>query len=228
MSSTKTWISQFRKKSFRQLVSNFRNEYISKGIDETDLKSNPIDQFEDWFNEAVNNKLREPNVMYLSTVSADGKPSGRVMLLKGFDERGFIFYTNYESRKAVELAQNNFAAITFLWPELYKQVRIEGTVQPVSPIESDTYFSSRPRGSQLGAWISAQSKPIADRSELDKKETELEKQFEGKPIPRPENWGGYCLTPVNMEFWLGRANRLHDRILYKLENEIWTKQRLSP
>lgn len=225
----KTILNQFQTKSFRHLVSNFRNEYVSRGIQEADLKSNPIDQFEVWFNEAVTNKLNEPNVMHLSTVSAEGKPSGRVMLLKGFDERGFIFYTNYDSRKANQLAGNSYAAMTFLWLELFKQVRIEGTVQPVSAVESDTYFNSRPRGSQIGAWVSSQSKPIADRMELDKKVAEFEKEFDGKPVPRPVNWGGYCLSPVLMEFWQGRANRLHDRILYTLEHDnIWTKQRLSP
>jgi pyridoxamine 5'-phosphate oxidase len=229
MSLVETFISHFRTKSLRQLVANFRNEYIGKGITESDLKSNPIDQFESWFNEAVENKLMEPNVMHLSTALPDGKPSGRVLLLKGFDERGFIFYTNYESRKAAELAQNNFAAMTFLWLELYKQVRIEGKVRPVSPAESDAYFKSRPRGSQIGAWVSAQSKPIAGRIELEKKMAEVEKQFQGQPVPRPDNWGGYCLSPVLMEFWQGRANRLHDRILYTLEQDnIWTKQRLSP
>lgn len=229
MSLVETFINHFRTKSFRQLVSNFRNEYIAKGINESDLKSNPIDQFESWFNEAVANKLIEPNVMHLSTALPDGKPSGRVLLLKGFDEKGFVFYTNYDSRKAAELAQNNFAAMTFLWLELYKQVRIEGTVHPVSPTESDAYFKSRPRGSQIGAWVSLQSKPISDRIELEKKVAEVEKQFHGQPVPRPDNWGGYCLSPVLMEFWQGRANRLHDRILYTLEHDnIWTKQRLSP
>jgi len=224
----KTLLNQFQTKSFRHLVSNFRNEYISQGIQEADLKSNPIDQFEVWFNEAVTNKLNEPNVMHLSTVSAEGKPSGRVMLLKGFDERGFIFYTNYESRKANQLAVNRYAAMTFLWLELFKQVRIEGTVQEVPAAESDIYFNSRPRGSQIGAWVSSQSKPLADRKELDKKVAEFEKEFAGKPVPRPSNWGGYCLSPVLMEFWQGRANRLHDRIQYKLERDVWTKQRLSP
>ena len=224
----KTLLNQFQTKSFRHLVSNFRNEYISQGIQEADLKSNPIDQFEVWFNEAVTNKLNEPNVMHLSTVSAEGKPSGRVMLLKGFDERGFIFYTNYESRKANQLAVNRYAAMTFLWLELFKQVRIEGTVQEVPAAESDIYFNSRHRGSQIAAWASSQSKPLADRKELDKKVAEFEKEFAGKPVPRPSNWGGYCLSPVLMEFWLGRANRLHDRIQYTLERDAWTKQRLSP
>jgi pyridoxamine 5'-phosphate oxidase len=224
----KTILNQFQTKSFRHLVSNFRNEYISQGIQEADLKNNPIDQFEVWFNEAVTNKLIEPNVMHLSTVSAAGIPSGRVMLLKGFDERGFIFYTNYDSRKANQLAVNSYAAMTFLWLELFKQVRIEGTVQPVPAAESDIYFNSRPRGSQISAWVSSQSKPIADRKELDKKVAEFEKEFAGKPVPRPSNWGGYCLSPILMEFWLGRANRLHDRIQYTLERDAWIRQRLSP
>lgn len=227
MSLTETFFSSFRKKSLRQLVSNFRNEYIASGITENDLKSNPIDQFEIWLNEAVANKLMEPNAMHLATTSPDGKPSGRVMLLKGFDERGFIFYTNYDSRKANELERNSFAAMTFLWLELYKQVRIEGIVQRVSDKESDEYFKTRPRGSQISAWVSSQSKPIAGR-ELEEKVAEIEKRFHGHPIPRPDHWGGYCLSPVAMEFWQGRANRLHDRIQYKLEHGSWTKQRLSP
>ncbi len=228
METLKTIINAFRKKSFRQLVSNFRNEYISGGIDFSNLKINPIDQFEIWFNEAVDNKLTEPNVMNLSTVSSEAKPSSRIMLLKGFDERGFIFFTNYDSRKSFELSKNNFAAMTFLWLELFKQVRIEGTVQRVSQMESDNYFNSRPRGSQIGAWVSLQSKPIIDRIELEEKVSELEKKFHGKSIPRPENWGGYCLSPVRVEFWQGRANRLHDRIQYNLKDNIWVKQRLSP
>ncbi len=224
-----TTINLFQKKSLRQLVSNFRNEYISNGIDEASLKSNPIDQFEDWFNEAVDNKLIEPNVMHLSTATPDGKPSGRIMLLKGFDERGFTFFTNYNSRKANELAENKFAVMTFLWLGLFKQVRIEGTVEIISTKESDDYFNSRPRGSQIGAWVSAQSKPISDRTELEKKVDEIEKRFEGKAVTRPDNWGGYRLVPVCIEFWQGRASRLHDRIQYKLEEDhSWTKQRLSP
>lgn len=229
MKFLKTITNHFRTKSIRQLVSNFRNEYISNGINEAGLKSNPIDQFEIWFNEAIANKINEPNVMYLSTATADGKPSGRIMLLKGFDKRGFVFFTNYDSRKGDELAENSFAAITFLWLELYKQVRIEGTVLPVSTKESDNYFNSRPRGSQISAWVSSQSKPITDRIDLEKKVDEIEKQFQSKPVPRPDNWGGFCLSPVLIEFWQGRANRLHDRIKYKIEKDnIWTKQRLSP
>ena len=220
---------QIRGKSLRQLVANFRNEYISNGINESELKDNPIDQFEVWLNEAVKNKLREPNAMFLATATPDGKPSGRVVLLKGFDERGFIFYTNYGSRKAIELDKNNATSLTFLWLEIYKQVRVEGTVQRISDKESDQYFNSRPRESQIGAWASDQSQPIANRNVLERKMEALEKQFEGKPIPRPENWGGFCVKPQQIEFWLGRANRLHDRILYqRSDDNIWTKQRLSP
>ena len=201
MSQLNTLINHFKTKSLRQLVANFRNEYISDGINETTLKSNPIDQFEVWFNEAVSNKLNEPNVMSLSTIQSDGKPSNRILLLKGFDENGFVFYTNYDSRKGKELEENNHAAMTFLWLELYKQVRIEGAVHQVSALESDTYFNSRPRGSQIGAWVSDQSQPIDDRAELESKVVEIEQRFKGKPVPRPENWGGYCLSPVVIEFW---------------------------
>jgi pyridoxamine 5'-phosphate oxidase len=211
------------------LVANFRTEYVSEGIKESDMEEDPILQFEKWFNEAVKNKISEPNVMHLSTVSFDGKPSGRIVLLKGFDEKGFVFFTSYDSRKGIELKENNFAALTFLWLELYKQVRIEGTVSKITPEESDAYFSSRPRGSQISAVASSQSSIISNRNELEKKVEELEEEFRNKPVPRPENWGGYCLFPDIVEFWQGRANRLHDRIRYKLrENNVWKKERLSP
>jgi pyridoxamine 5'-phosphate oxidase len=229
MNFFKSISGQIQGKSIRQLVANFRNEYISNGIAESDLKENPIDQFEVWFNEAVSNKLREPNAMHLATATPDGKPSGRVVLLKGFDERGFIFYTNYSSRKSHELEANNHASLTFLWLELYKQVRIEGIVHRIPPLEANHYFSNRPRGSQISAWASMQSQPVNSRHELELRMEDIEKEFSGKVVPRPENWGGYCLTPSKVEFWLGRSNRLHDRILYELQaDNTWTKQRLSP
>ncbi|HMR39253.1 MAG TPA: pyridoxamine 5'-phosphate oxidase [Ignavibacteria bacterium] len=219
---------QFQNKSIRQLVANFRTEYLSDGIDEVNMSDDPIFQFEIWFNEAVKNKIPEPNIMHLSTVSADCKPSGRVLLLKGFDEKGFVFYTNYDSRKGSELINNSNASMTFLWFELYRQVRIEGVAEKISGDESDKYFHSRPRGSQISAVASSQSSVIKSREELEKKVLELNKEFENKPVPRPENWGGYCLNPVSIEFWQGRASRLHDRILYTLNDKVWTKKRLAP
>jgi pyridoxamine 5'-phosphate oxidase len=219
----------FQTKSIRQLVANFRNEYISNGIHEKDMARNPIDQFEKWFAEAVKNKVSEPNAMHLSTATIDGKPSGRIMLLKGFDEKGFVFFTNYDSRKGKELKNNNFASLTFLWLELFQQVRIEGTVHPISVEESANYFNSRPRGSQISAWASSQSNIVSSRKDLENKIREIEIRFKNKPIPRPDNWGGFCLTPKSMEFWQGRANRLHDRIQYQLEQEnIWSIHRLFP
>lgn len=216
-------------KSIRQLVANFRNEYISHGINEKDIERNPIDQFEKWFVEAVKNKVNEPNAMHLSTVTENGKPSGRIVLLKGFDEKGFVFFTNYDSRKGKELKKNRFASLTFLWLELFQQIRIEGTVNRISAEESSKYFNSRPRGSQISAWASSQSNLVSDRIELEKKMREIEIRFKNKPIPRPENWGGYCLTPKSMEFWQGRANRLHDRIQYQqVEENIWNIHRLFP
>ena len=215
-------------KSIRQLVANFRNEYISGGIDEKNILKDPVMQFEKWFNEAVSNKVPEPNVMHLSTVSADGKPSGRIVLLKGFDENGFIFYTNYESRKGSELKKNNYAALTFFWHELHRQVRIEGKVKTIPSEESDAYFISRPRGSQIGALASSQSKVLDSRSKLEKIADELELKYKDKPIPRPSSWGGYCLVPESIEFWQGRANRLHDRLLYTLSGNKWKIQRLFP
>lgn len=224
-----TFSGQIHGKSLRQLVANFRNEYLSAGMDENDLKENPIDQFEVWFKEAVNNKLREPNAMHLATVAPDGQPSGRVVLLKGFDEDGFVFYTNFGSRKARELDANPRAALTFLWMELYKQVRVEGTVQRVPDEEAGRYFDSRPRASQISAWVSHQSQTVESRGELERRMFEIERQFEGKPVPRPEFWGGYRVKPVKMEFWLGRASRLHDRILYQLQDDNrWNRSRISP
>lgn len=222
-------LKDVKNKSIRQLVANFRNEYISNGIDEKTMSDDPVQQFEKWFSEALENKVLEPNAFHLSTCSADGRPSGRVMLLKGFSDEGFIFFTNYDSRKGNDLKENANASMTFLWLELYRQIRIEGSVSRISPEESDEYFHSRPRGSQIGAAVSAQSKVLSGRDELENAAGELEKKFSGKEIPRPENWGGLLLKPIRMEFWQGRVNRLHDRILYESSNGgKWTKSRLYP
>ncbi|MFN5169424.1 MAG: pyridoxamine 5'-phosphate oxidase [Cyclobacteriaceae bacterium] len=218
-----------RGKSIRQLVANFRNEYLAHGLDESRMAADPLEQFEAWFKEAVKAKIPEPNAMHLATATPQGAPSGRVMLLKGFDEQGFHFYTHYNSRKGNELAENPQGAITFLWLELFRSVRIEGHIAPLSAGQSDEYFQSRPRSSQLGAWASAQSRPLASRQELDQRFHELERKFEGQPIPRPATWGGYVLAPGVMEFWQGRASRLHDRIVYnRTEEGKWQRQRLNP
>ena len=216
-------------KSIRQTVAGIRKDYDSEGIVEKDFADNPVDQFEKWFNDALENNVTEPNAMHLSTATPDGKPSGRFVLLKGFDERGFVFFTGYDSRKGRELKSNAHAALTFFWHELFRQVRIEGTVQPVSAEESDIYFQSRPRESQVSAASSPQGLILKSRDELEKKVKEIEEKFNVKPIPRPANWGGFRLFPVRIEFWQGKANRLHDRIVYQLRDDsIWTMHRLSP
>jgi pyridoxamine 5'-phosphate oxidase len=218
----------FRGKSLRQLVANFRNEYLSGGIQEKQLRNNPIDQFEAWLKEAVDSKVPEPNAFHLATVSPDGKPSGRVMLLKGFDEQGFVFFTNYHSRKGGELHANPQAAMTFLWLELFRQVRIEGRITKVSEQESEEYFHSRPRGSQLGAVVSVQSQPLTHRADLDRAYQELEARYRDTPIPKPAHWGGYRLAPEHMEFWQGRASRLHDRVRYSQTAAGWERGWLYP
>lgn len=216
-------------KSVRQLISLFRSEYFSNGIDDNNLASNPIDQFEIWFEEAVRNKVNMPNAMHLATVGTDGRPSGRIVLLKGFDERGFVFFTNYDSKKGNDLKNNNHASVTFFWSELYHQVRIEGDVFQVPEGESDKYFHSRPRESQVSAISSEQSKILESRELLERKVGEIERRFKDQPIPRPANWGGFFIKPNLVEFWQGRTHRLHDRIQYRLEpDNTWNHQRLYP
>ncbi|MCU0473546.1 MAG: pyridoxamine 5'-phosphate oxidase [Bacteroidales bacterium] len=216
-------------KSVRQLITVFRAEYISQGINVKDIADNPIDQFDKWIEDAIKNKVNLPNAMYLATIGTDGRPSGRIMLLRGFDERGFVFFTNHDSRKGNDLKNINYASMTFFWSELFRQVRIEGDVYQVPEWESDKYFQSRARESQVSAMASEQSKILDSRGSLEKKVSELEQRFKGQPIPRPANWGGFYLSPIHIEFWQGRAHRLHDRILYKLDkNNSWNVQRLYP
>ncbi len=209
-------------------VSELRNEYTRAGLRESEVARDPIDQFRRWFEEALAANLHEPNAMTLATATPDGSPSARIVLLKGFDERGFVFYTNYEGRKAGELEPNPRCALLFYWGELERQVRIEGRADRVPDEESDAYFASRPRGSRLGAWTSEQSQPVENRAALEDRLRELEEEYEGREIPRPPFWGGYRVEPETFEFWQGRENRLHDRLLYTRSDGVWKIQRLQP
>lgn len=201
----------------------------SEYLDERTLDTNPIKQFQRWFDEALAKTLKLPEAMTLATSTKEGRPSARMVLLKQVDERGFVFYTNYNSRKAKELAGNPVAALLFYWTELDRQVRIEGTISKVSAEESDAYFQTRPRDTQLGALASSQSTVVSNRAELDRRFADLEQQYKGRPIPRPAHWGGYRLKPNSIEFWQQGSSRLHDRILYQLkENGDWAMKRLAP
>lgn len=204
-------------------------EDIVHVLRETAVATNPFTQFRSWLDQAVAAQLPQPLGMALATASADGRPSVRIVLLRGFDARGFVFFTNYESRKAQELDSNPQAALAFYWAELDRQVRIEGRVERISAEESDTYFASRPRGSRLGAWASPQSQIIADRDLLDRRMEELEAKYAEGDIPRPPYWGGYRVVPVSIEFWQGQVNRLHDRLRYRrLDGDSWCLERLAP
>lgn len=226
-------------------VASLREEYSTTGLDEADLTDNPFVLFRQWLEEAVAAQVKEPNAMCLATVDREGRPSNRYVLLKGFDDRGFVWYTNYTSRKAQQLESNPFAALTFWWGDLERSVRVEGKVFKVSSAESDSYFETRPVKSRIAATISEQSKLVASRSELAKKFEELAQyyglQSDGtcsKPIPRPDTWGGYRLVPDSIEFWKGRRDRLHDRIKYVRsvdwssenipEDSSWQRYRLQP
>ncbi|CAN5575880.1 pyridoxamine 5'-phosphate oxidase [soil metagenome] len=209
-------------------MADLRKEYTRSGLSESDALPDPINQFRHWFDEALAANLHEPNAMTLATATPDGRPSARIVLLKGYDGRGFVFYTNYEGRKARDLEANPNCALVFYWGELERQVRIEGRGVQVSDKESDAYFASRPRGSRLGAWVSEQSRPVEDRSKLEERLKELEEEYEGREIPRPPFWGGYRVEPEGVEFWQGRENRLHDRLLYTRCAEEWVIERLQP
>jgi pyridoxamine 5'-phosphate oxidase len=208
---------------------DLRREYMLRGLSETELDSDPIRQFGLWFDDAESAGLLEPNAMTLATATRDGRPSARMVLLRGFDERGFVFYTNYEGRKGRELADNPYAALVLFWVELERQIRIEGRVERVSAEQSDTYFHSRPEGSQLSALASHQSEVLAGRQGLEERMRELEERYRGQEIPRPDYWGGYRVAPDVIEFWQGRPSRLHDRLRYRKDDEGgWVIERLSP
>ena len=205
-----------------------RVQYETAGLDRSDLDASPIAQWQKWYDEAATAGVAEPNAMTLSTIADDGAPDARVVLVRGVDQRGFTFFTNYESSKGLQLADDGVAAATFGWLDLHRQVRLRGTVSRVSAAESDDYFASRPRDSQIGAWASPQSQAIADRDELLARVAEFTERFTGRDVPRPEHWGGFRLAPVSFEFWQGRPNRLHDRFRYSRSGDLWTIERLAP
>ena len=210
-------------------LADLRRDYALRGLSETDVDADPFKQFQTWFSDALAAHLIEPNAMILATATRDGRPSARAVLLKGFDERGFVFYTNYESRKGEELAGNPWAALVFLWEELERQIRIEGRVEKCSEEESDAYFRSRPLGSRLSASLSHQSEVINSREVLEHRLQELMVENANGDVPRPPYWGGYRLSPTSIEFWQGRPNRLHDRLRYRLLHDgSWPLERLSP
>lgn len=210
-------------------LADIRIEYSSKKLNLNEVNKNPLEQFKVWLSEALTAKVNEPTAMHLCTVNENGHPSGRIVLLKGAD-RGFVFFTNYSSHKGQQLSQNPNASLTFFWPELERQVRIEGVVTKTSEEESDAYFKTRPIQSQIGAWTSPQSEVIPNRSFLKERQQKVEERFQSESITRPEHWGGYRLMPSSIEFWQGRPARLHDRVLYLLEEETseWSIKRLAP
>jgi pyridoxamine 5'-phosphate oxidase len=209
-----------------QPIADLRKDYTRDGLASGD--PNPFRQFEFWFEQALAAQLLEPNAMTLATVTAEGKPDARIVLLKGFDDRGFVFYTNFHSHKGQQLAANPHAALVFLWGDLERQVRIVGSVEKATNEEADNYFYSRPLGSRLGAWASTQSEVVPSREHLLERMTEFEAQYKDREIPRPEHWGGFRVIPTEFEFWQGRPSRLHDRLRYRLQNGEWGVDRLAP
>lgn len=213
----------------KKAIRDLRIEYTQAVLSEHEVNDNPFIQFESWMEEAIKSSVNEPNAMHLATISSTGRPAGRVVLLRGITQQGFVFFTNYDSKKGQDLATHPVAALTFFWPELERQIRIEGVVEQISAADSDAYFYSRPRGNRLGAWASPQSKVIDNRDELDRLSSVMLAKFPGDaPIPRPAHWGGYRVRPDSMEFWQGRASRLHDRIRYIKSTQGWLTERLAP
>jgi pyridoxamine 5'-phosphate oxidase len=214
----------------RLSLADLRLTYARESLTEEDVSSDPIVQFKHWFDQALESQLIEPNAMALATVSPEGRPSARMVLLKEIDGRDFVFYTNYQSRKSTELAANPYAALVFYWADLERQVRVEGDVAKVPRARSEAYFNTRPRGSQLGAWASRQSQVVGSKAELERNLAVLEAQYQGHgQVPAPEFWGGFRVKPERIEFWQGRPDRLHDRLQYSLEGDgCWRIERLSP
>jgi pyridoxamine 5'-phosphate oxidase len=210
-------------------IENLRQDYNAASLNETDVDANPMRQFDKWFNEAINFKVHEPNAMTLATATHDGRPSARIVLLKGFNDDGFKFYTNYLSRKGKEISKNPLGALVFHWGDMERQIRIEGTIDKLDRDYSEKYFHSRPKLSQIGAVASPQSQEITSREELEQRMAQLEIEYADSTVPKPSFWGGYVLRPRLIEFWQGRRSRLHDRIVYKkTDNKNWKIVRLAP
>ncbi|OJJ23222.1 pyridoxamine 5'-phosphate oxidase [marine bacterium AO1-C] len=209
-------------------ISQIRTDYTLDTLDIGEVNAQPIAQFDHWLEQAIQANVPEPTAMHLATATKDGKPSGRILLLKGTNEEGFVFYTNYESRKGQELAENPYGCITFFWTTLQRQVRIEGKIEKVDAKLSEDYFKSRPRGSQISALVSPQSQEIDSRNTLEQQVQVKTQELEGKDVPKPDHWGGYCLKPSQIEFWQGRSSRLHDRLRYTKEGNDWKIVRLAP
>ena len=210
-------------------IAGIRTEYKQKSLLEAAVEKNPVQQFEKWWNDAANSDIEEFNAMTLATASSDGLPAARIVLLKGYDERGFVFFTNYESFKGMQMEENPRACLVFFWKELERQVRITGLVEKTSATESNTYFNSRPATSRIGAWASPQSRVINSREWLEQNEKKFTSEFSGAAIQRPVHWGGYRVKPITIEFWQGRPSRLHDRIQYTLQQTgSWQIERLAP
>jgi pyridoxamine 5'-phosphate oxidase len=209
-------------------IADIRKDYKLESLNESDVALDPITQFGHWWEEALKSDIDEVNAMTLATATADGKPSARIVLLKGYTTEGFIFFTNYLSDKGQQIAENPFACLVFFWKELERQVKIEGSIEKISEADSDEYFHSRPAGSRIGAWASPQSRVIESRATIETNVKACEAEFGTENIPRPAHWGGYIVKPQAVEFWQGRSSRLHDRIRYRLEAGAWLKERLAP
>ena len=209
-------------------LNEIRRDFAGKPLNEDSVNKNPMEQYTLWFEEAVNAQLLDPYAMSITTVNSSGQPSTRIVYMRGIKDEGFIFYTNYNSGKGKDLEQNKKVSLNFFWGELERQIRVEGEVVKVSDEDSDAYFSQRPRESQIGAWASSQSEELSDRNELEEKVAYYTEKFKDIDIPRPEHWGGYIVNPTKIEFWQGRPNRLHDRIVYTKNGNDWKQSRLSP
>ena len=215
-------------KKVKNYINTNRRDFADQPFTEKMSADNPVDQYGIWFEEAIKSEILDPYAACLSTVNSNNEPSSRILYIRDFNSNGFVFYTNYDSKKGLDLLENKYAALNVFWGELERQIRIQGKIIKVDDPTSDKYFNARPRASKIGAWASNQSQIIKDRNELEDKIKFYEEKFHSQDVPRPDNWGGYCLNPKKIEFWQGRPSRLHDRIVYIKVNNQWAKSRLSP